>query len=170
MGVGDAALGKVKFVEQVLGFVDKSQWSILADHIIAADVKGTGQDGLYYFATWNSYDRNAERYSLTCMCDAWFEPRADFDKEHKYIVTRVTDYDDKYFHYGKNGTRWENSGQLNQVELMWWFGSRDAEWGHPVCRERPHAGQAPEVQEPPDSLLGASHPCHAGSASHLHLW
>lgn len=70
----DSALGKVKFVEQVLGFVDKSQWSILADHIIAADVKGTGQDGLYYFATWNSYDRNAERYSLTCMCDAWFEP------------------------------------------------------------------------------------------------
>ena len=126
----DAALGKVKFVEQVLGFVDKSQWSILADHIIAADVKDTGQDGLYYFATWNSYDRNAERYSLTCMCDAWFEPRADFDKEHKYIVTRVTDYDDKYFHYGKNGTRWENSGQLNQVELMWWFGSGDAEWGN----------------------------------------
>lgn len=124
----DAEQGKVKFVEQVLGFVDDTHWSILADHIITADVKGTGQDGLYYFASWNSFDRNASRYNLTCMCDAWFEPKDNFDKEHKYTVTRQTYYDDKYFHYGKNGTRWENKGQLNQVELMWWFGGGDAEW------------------------------------------
>lgn len=124
----DAAQGKVRFVEQVLGFVNDTHWSILADHIIAADVRGTGQDGLYYFASWNSFDRHASRYNLTCMCDAWFEPKGDFAKEHKYTVTRQTYYDDKYFHYGKNGTRWENSGQLTQVELMWWFGGGDAEW------------------------------------------
>ena len=126
----DAAQGKVRFVEQVLGFVDKSQWSILADQIVTADVRGTGQDGLYYFATWNTYDRDAKRYSLACMCDAWFEPKANFATEHKYTVTRQTYYDDKYFHYGKNGTRWESSGQLNQVELMWWFGDSDVEWGN----------------------------------------
>lgn len=124
----EASKGKVRFVEQVLSFVDDSHWSILADHIVAADVKGTGQEGLYYFASWNSFDRNASRYNLTCMCDAWFEPKENFDKEHRYNVTRQTYYDDKYFHYGKNGTRWENSGQLNQVELMWWFGGGDAEW------------------------------------------
>lgn len=119
---------KMEFCDiQVLPFTCNDIWSIYCDNIIAADPNGTGVDILYYFRNWDTYESdNGNRLMFQGFSETWFSSKTEFTSstlKHRHT------FNSDYFKYCDQGSVW-NSKDQKDVELMWWFGGGDVEFGN----------------------------------------
>ena len=119
---------KMEFCDiQVLPFTCNDIWSIYCDNIIAADPNGTGVDILYYFRNWDTYESdNGNRLMFQGFSETWFSSKTEFTSstlKHRHT------FNSDYFKYCDQGSVWNSKDQKDD-ELMWWFGSGDAEFGN----------------------------------------
>ena len=119
---------KIEFCDfQVLPFTDNTFWSIFADNIIAADVDGQGYDKLYYFRNWDTYESsNGNRLMFQGLSETYFDSTTDISKS---TLKHYHNFNSDLLKYCDTGKIWD-SGELKQVELQWWFGPGDVEWGN----------------------------------------
>lgn len=117
---------KLEFQFQVLPFTDNEMWSILADNIITADPRGEGYDILYYFRHWSTYgNKGKDRYMFQGFSETWFSKNQGMTAND---VKHSDNFNSAHFKYCNKGESF--SSALKELELMWWFGSGDAEWGN----------------------------------------
>lgn len=120
---------KLEFQFQVLPFTDNQIWSIFADNIIAADPSGTGYDYLYYFRNWSTWGNSGkERFMFQGFCETWFNQSKGGVSEKG--LSHNFSYNKDFFKYRDQGNKWGSNDSDYELELMWWFGPNDVEWGN----------------------------------------
>ena len=118
---------KMEFCDiQVLPFTCNGIWSIFSDNIIAADPWGTGCDCLYYFRNWDTYESEGNRLMFQGLSETWFSSKTEFTSS---TLNHRHTFNTDYFQYFNLGKLW-NSKDQKDVELMWWFGPGDVEFGN----------------------------------------